>query len=174
MQMRKILFIGDSLIEFFDWQARFPGREVANLGKAGETVEGLFSRLPGIIRRYPSADLIFIMTGINNVAMEEFDFLDPYRKVLEGLAASYPHSRIFIHSLLPAVLPWIGNSSIQEVNRALKKVAEEKGTGYIDLYSRFVDEKGGPMKEYLLPDGVHLSDRGYAVWAEALEGIIEQ
>ena len=172
--MKKILFIGDSLIEFLDWSSKFPEHDIANLGISGETVAGLLSRLGGIIRKCPSADLIFIMTGINNVAMEDFDFLDSYLNVVEQLVSAYPQGRIFIHSLLPTLLPWVGNSSIQEVNRSLARIAEEKGTGYIDLYSRFVNEKGGPVKEYLLPDGVHLSDRGYAVWAEAIEGTIKQ
>jgi lysophospholipase L1-like esterase len=70
-----ILFLGHSLIEFFDWQKRFPAHTVRNLGVAGESVEGLLSRLDGIIKTYPEADLIFIMTGINNIAMEDFDFL---------------------------------------------------------------------------------------------------
>ncbi len=172
--MKTILFIGDSLIEFFDWSARFPGYDIANLGRAGETVEGLLSRLGGIIRRYPSPDLVFIMTGINNVAMEDLGFLDSCRKILEELSASYPQSGIFIHSLLPTLLPWVEDSSILEVNRSLARMAEEKGAGYIDLYREFIDEKGAPVTDYLLSDGVHLSGRGYVVWAETLEGIIEQ
>jgi len=37
--------MGDSLIEFFNWQERFPDREVFNYGIAGETAEGLLARL---------------------------------------------------------------------------------------------------------------------------------
>jgi len=72
------------------------------------------------------------------------------------------------------MLPWIDNSSIHEVNLSLARIADEKDVGFIDPYQRLVDEQGGPVKEYLLPDGVHLSDEGYAAWAKALKGIIEQ
>ncbi len=48
---RQFLFIGDSLIEFFNWQKRFQDDQVYNFGSAGETAEGLLSRLPNIIRR---------------------------------------------------------------------------------------------------------------------------
>jgi len=172
--VKTVLFIGDSLIEFFDWKSRFPGYDIANLGRAGETVEELLSRIGGTVRQHPSADLIFIMTGINNVAMEDVHFFGTYRTVLEELMTSYPGAGIYVHSLLPTMLPWIANSSVKEVNRSLKTIAEEKGVGYLDLYRRFVDGEGGTVKEYLLPDGVHLSDRGYAVWAESLRGIIGQ
>jgi lysophospholipase L1-like esterase len=171
--MKKILFIGDSLVEFFDWNARFPGHDIANLGRAGETVEGLLSRLGGMIRKHSSFDLVFIMTGINNAAMEDFGFLGSYRKVIEQLIAAYPGST-FIHSLLPTLLPWISNESIEEVNRSLAAMAAEKKVEFIALYQLFIDGKGEPVKEYLLPDGVHLSDRGYAVWAAVLEGIIKK
>ncbi|HDH01537.1 MAG TPA: GDSL family lipase, partial [Nitrospirae bacterium] len=55
MHTKDILFLGHSLIEFFDWQTRFPDHRVASLGVAGETVEGLLSRLDGIIKEYPYA-----------------------------------------------------------------------------------------------------------------------
>ena len=72
---RQFLFIGDSLIEFFSWQKRFPAEHVYNFGSAGETAEGLLSRLPGIIARTESPDLVMIMTGTNNIAMEDYGFL---------------------------------------------------------------------------------------------------
>jgi lysophospholipase L1-like esterase len=168
----EILFLGDSLIEFFDWQERFPGHGIANLGVAGEPVEGLSSRLDGIIRKYPSADLIFIMTGINNVAMEDLDILDTYRGILGKLKTAYPETGIYVNSLLPALVEFISDDSIQRINNSLKKLAGKSGGAYLNVYSLFVDEKGQPRKDYLLDDGVHLSDRGYAVWSRALENII--
>ncbi len=38
--MQKILFTGDSLIEYFEWAARFPEHRIHNMGWSGETVEG--------------------------------------------------------------------------------------------------------------------------------------
>jgi lysophospholipase L1-like esterase len=172
--MKEILFIGDSLIEFFDWQSRFPQHTILNLGRAGETVEGLLARVDNIIREYPSPDLVFIMTGINNVAMEDLDFLDSYRTIMERLSSAYPQARIISHSLLPTLLPWISDGSIQEMNRAIEKMARQTGIGFMDIYTRFVDREGKVVKDYLSPDGVHLSHKGYTAWADALEGLINQ
>jgi lysophospholipase L1-like esterase len=172
--MKHILFIGDSLVEFFDWQKRFSGHTIANLGIAGETVEGLYSRIRKIIRKFPSPDLILIMTGINNVAMEDLGFLDSYRKVVEALSSAYPHTRIVLHTLLPTLLPWIPKETIREMNRLLHKIAQEMHTEVLDLHNRFVDPQGNPIKDYLLPDGVHLSEKGYARWAEVLTRIIDK
>jgi lysophospholipase L1-like esterase len=167
-----ILLLGDSLIEYFDWQGRFPGHMCANLGMAGESVVGLLSRLKRTIKRYPEADMVFIMTGINNVVMEDIEFLDPYRSILEKLSSAYPDARIFINSLLPAAVDFISNDSIMIVNSSLKALADETAAKFLDIYTLFTDRNGKPIKEYLLEDGVHLSAHGYAVWAAALERII--
>ncbi len=174
MHSRNILFLGHSLIEFFDWQGRFPDHRVASLGKAGETVEGLLSRLEGIIREYPHADLIFIMTGTNNVAMEDHDFLDAYRKIMEKLSSAYPEAGIYVHSILPIMLEWITGEDIQRANRSIREMAEETGAGFIDIYPLFTDMEGKAVRDYFLEDGVHLSDKGYSVWTGVLESIVNR
>lgn len=174
MDSKRILFIGDSLTEFFDWQTRFPDHEVVNLGVAGETVEGLLFRAGEIIVRFSSPDLIFLMTGINNIAMEDLDFLDSYGKIVERLSAAYPGAHLFVQSILPVLLPWIGDESVPAVNRSLKELADEKGAEYLDVYRFFVGADGRAVKEYLLPDGVHLSDKGYTVWAKAVESLVDE
>jgi len=169
-----ILFIGHSLIEFFDWQHRFPAHRTANLGVAGETVEGLLSRIERVIERHAKADLIFMMTGLNNVAMEDFEFFDSYRNILGRLSAAYPGERIYVNSLLPVMVEFISDDSIREVNRELESLAGDEGVEFLDIYRLFIDGTGRAVKDYLLDDGVHLSDKGYVVWSRALEGIINQ
>jgi len=168
-----ILFLGDSLIEYFDWQERFPDHRVANLGMAGESVQGLLSRVVKVKEVCPAADLILIMTGINNVAMGDLEFFDFYKIILDKLSSFYPDASIFLHSLLPTDVHFISESTIQRVNRSLEILAHDSGVKYMDIYSRFIDTKGSPVKEYLLDDGVHLSRAGYNVWANAVEKLIE-
>ncbi len=169
-----ILLIGDSLVEYFDWQERFPDHNIVNLGVAGESVEGLLSRTAHIKDNCPEADIIFIMSGINNVAMGDLDFAGPYRIILEKLAGFYPDAGIYVHSLLPVRVDFISDDSIRSINSILRTMAHETGAAYLDIYSRFVDTQGRPIREYLMDDGVHLSAQGYIVWSNLLEGIIEQ
>jgi lysophospholipase L1-like esterase len=165
-----ILFIGDSLIEYFDWGRRFPGHRAANLGVSGETAELLLERLPRIASAHPAAGKVFLMTGINNVAMEEgASFLKAYREVLAHLGDAYPDARIYANSLLPTMLPWVRPRTIEEVNASLKSLAEEAGAVYLDVHRVFME---GNLIRLLSPDGVHLSEKGYEVWAGVLEKII--
>ena len=170
-----ILFICHSLIEFFDWQGRFPDHKVANLGVAGETVEGLLARIDRTIKKHPSADLIFLVTGLNNIAMEDFKFFDSYKKIIEKLSCAYPNARIFVNSVLPTlILEFIPDKWIQDVNISLKKLARDVGVEFLDIYRHFIDGQGKAIKDLFLDDGVHLSERGYGVWTNTIEGIINQ
>ncbi len=164
-----ILFVGHSLIEFFDWQERFPEHRVINLGIAGESVKGLLSRTERIIKEFPSAEMIFIMTGLNDVAIEDLDFLNAYQEIIERLKRAYPKTEIYIHSLLPTLLEFIPDKVIRDVNSSIKKLAESTRVEYIDIYDLFVDKRGEPIKGYLLDDGVHLSNKGYSVWSRVIE-----
>lgn len=167
---RDILFIGDSLMEYYAWEKRFPGHRAWNLGVSGETVEGLLRRLPRITGESPRADLIFIMTGINNVAMEDRGFLGAYREVITTLAAVYPGAHVYVNSLLPTLLPFVSRHLIISVNEELRKLAEETGAVYLDIHRAFM---GGNLRKLLAPDGVHLSDKGYELWSHIIEGIVQ-
>ena len=167
----QFLFIGDSLIEFFDWQERFPDREVFNYGSAGETAEGLLGRLPNIINRVQSPDLVMIMTGINNVAMEDYGFLHTYEKIVARLKEAYGQTTIAMVSLLPVDLFFLGDA-IPRVNERLKDIAQNNSILYLDMYPLFLDENSRTIASYFEADGVHLSTYGYEVWSRALENTI--
>lgn len=167
--MQRIFFLGHSLIEFFDWQARFPEHEVHNLGRAGETTEGLLSRTKEIIRSLAGPDFIFIMTGINDIAMEDFDFVLPLGAIIGLLKGAYPNSRIVLMNILPVRLEWIPEASLRRANEALRSLAEDTGIGHLDIHGAFVREGAGGC---LLPDGVHLNEKGYALWSGLIGGML--
>lgn len=168
-QEKDIVLIGDSLTEYFDWQRRFPGHRVLNLGIAGEPVEGLLGRMSEIRTAVMRADLIFVMTGINNIAMADYDVIPRYEKVLNTLLSDFAGAEIVAESVLPVLLPWLDNAIIEKINSDLKKTARRLKVRYMDVYFFFVDAGGNPVREYLSDDGVHLSDRGYEVWSGAME-----
>ena len=167
--MKEIIFIGDSLIEWFDWDQRFPEQKVHNLGISGETVEMLLDRLPYVIEKHPRAEMIFLMTGINNVAMEDTDIMGHYKKIIKELSMGYPEAELHLTGLLPTLLPWIKDKTIDQINALIAELAGSAQICYDDINTLFKKEG---LKECLSEDGIHISAHGYKVWSDALEPII--
>lgn len=173
--MRKhLVFIGDSLTEWFDWQRRFPDYQAANLGVSGETVQGLLARRGRIRSQIAEPDFIFLMTGINNIANEQYDIARPYREIVRNLTTWYKRSMMIVQSILPVDLTWIDSNIIRNTNRELEQIAQEYEAEYLDVYAGFVDNEGNPKTGYLQDDGVHLSSKGYEVWANEVERFLRQ
>lgn len=169
-----IAFIGDSLTEYFDWQERFPDHLVLNLGISGEPVEGLLGRIDSICSSLGDPDVIFFMTGINNIAMEDYEFVGSYRNIIRKIAACFPGARIVIQSILPVILSWISPAKISEVNHSLEKTAERCGADYLDIHSSFLKSDGSPQSSFLLDDGVHLSSQGYRIWSDIIDAYLNR
>ena len=169
---KSLVFIGDSLTQWGDWERRLPGYQVTNLGISGETVEGLLARRERIRAQIYNPDFIFLMTGINNIASELYDIIPPYREIVRNLTTWYKQATVVVQSLLPVDSNWVSDAVIQDTNRQLKEIACEFNTEYLDVYKLFVDAKGISRNGYLSDDGVHLAEKGYDAWAREVERFI--
>lgn len=167
--MKNLVFIGDSLTELYDWQKRFPEYRITNLGISGEPVESLLDRRDRIRASIYEPDFIFLMTGINNMAIEQYDITSPYREIVRNLSTWYKKSIVVVQSILPVTLEWISNNAIRDTNLHLEQIAREFSAEYLDIYNLFIDSKGNPKNEYFQDDGVHLTCKGYDVWANEVE-----
>jgi lysophospholipase L1-like esterase len=163
--VQKILFIGDSLIAYCDWQNHFPGFSCVNLGLPGETVAGCRGQVPQVVDRHPKADLIVLMIGTNNLVMSQFDFLAEYSQLVADLHGSYPEATIAICSLLPLELPWLAPSAVERLNDPLKELANQDWGVYLDICESF---KARETSSCFVEDGVHLSAEGYRRWLAVL------
>ncbi|MBI5632513.1 MAG: GDSL family lipase [Nitrospirae bacterium] len=169
---KRLLFLGDSLIEYFDWSERFPEQEVCNFGIAGETVEGLYSRLRGVFKGVKSPDFVFIMSGINSMAMGDEGIADTYRNIVREIRQAYPSAKVIVQSLLPVLFPYISNEDIRHMNASLRQMAADEKVLYLDIHAKFLDEEGRPVAAYLMDDGVHVSGEGYRVWSDEVGKLI--
>lgn len=164
-----LVFVGDSLTEWYDWGGRFPSYDVTNLGISGETVEELLERRSLIRARAGTPDRVFLMSGINNILQERYQITAPYREIVRNFATWWRKATVVVQSLLPVEYPWISNDLIRDINRQLREIAREESASYLDVHAAFVDPAGSVKRGLLSDDGVHLSGNGYTTWSNAVE-----
>lgn len=169
---KHLVFIGDSLTEWFDWQMRFPKYSVLNLGISGETVEELLNRQESIYEIAKTPDVIFLMTGINNIANGQYNIFGPYQEIVRNLTTRYTSAMVVVQSVLPVDPSWVEPGVIRDINRRLEKIARDFGAKYLDVYSNFVTSGDKLRSELFSEDGVHLSPKGYEVWSKAVEDFL--
>jgi lysophospholipase L1-like esterase len=161
MATPRLLFLGDSLIDFGNWPQRLPQYDVISRGMPGEHAEGLLWRLPE--RTAIDPDLCILMTGTNNLLFGDTEFPITIEQIITEIRRSFQELPVLVTSLLPYRIPGI-ESAVESVNEELLEIARRNSSDYFDLYSPF-SQTSGELFEY---DGVHLSEAGYLLWAEVL------
>ncbi len=170
-----IVFLGDSLVDWFPVERYFPQAPVINRGIAGERVgDRLRPHLRGRLD-WSVADLkpraVFLMCGVNDLMWPDVataDVEEGYRMLLADLRKAAPGARVYVHALLPTRGEYARhNARIREFNPRLKKIAEEFACSYLDFHAEFCDA-AGELDPAFTTDGLHLSEAGHARWAKLL------
>ncbi|WP_416877118.1 GDSL-type esterase/lipase family protein [Litorimonas sp.] len=162
------LLAGDSITQGWRDYGFLDGK-VLNHGIGWDTAVGLQARLPEVLRHKP--DKMFILIGTNDIGYNHTSqqVAGPVKSFIERVSTELPETEIYIQSILPreqGAMPMV-----VEYNKALRKVATETGAEYLDLAPAFETEDG-TLKEELSPDGLHLNEKGYKIWADILNPII--
>ena len=167
-----IFLVGDSLTDQGNWTQLLNQNKIKNRGIRGDTTIGVLNRLDDIINPQPKK--IFIMIGINDLWNEDRSveqILVNYQKILTSFQEKTPQTQVYIQSLLPInnrdYPIKIDNEEIMEMNQKLEALANQFNYQYLPIYPQFVDESN-QLKTTYTNDGVHLTNEGYRVWANAI------
>ncbi|MEN8199646.1 MAG: GDSL-type esterase/lipase family protein [Thermodesulfobacteriota bacterium] len=161
MTQETFLFLGDSLVADFDWQARMHHFTVLNYGMAGDTTQGLLNRIPAITEEVQNPGLILLMIGTNNLIIEDYSFVATLHKIIVELTSRYPAAEVITNSLLPCHLPWLKMDSLKRLNTDIEAITLQSGCCYLDMFSKFE-----PTSEFFQNDGIHLTPKAYDLWAK--------
>ncbi len=163
MKQGRLLFLGDSLLTDFDWQERLTHFAVLNFGIAGETAQGLLNRLPSIHEQVVDPQIIWIMTGTNNLLLEDYNFSETIQQIVVSLSHWYPMAEIIINSLIPLQIPWLDKDEMQRINKAMEALSLQSGCCFLDMFAKFSADVG-----LFRADGIHFTEKGYKLWARSI------
>jgi lysophospholipase L1-like esterase len=160
-----LLMIGDSLVEWGDWNTLLPDLRIINRGVAGEHTEELSARLVREIDSIQEPDHILIMSGTNNLLMGSPYFPAILTGMLPRLKSLCPKSVITLNSIMPMRFKGLAEEAVTAINLELRDIAERNNCRFLDMVKPFTEQCLPITKPCFLNDGVHLATRGYQVWA---------
>lgn len=95
--------------------------------------------------------------------------------ICERIKAKSPETKIILMAVFPrGFSPKDGfRPKIAALNALLEPFAKEKGLIYLDIGPKMLDAEGNLPKD-IMGDGVHPTEKGYAIWAAALKEVLEK
>ena len=111
------------------------------------------------------------MIGTNNFGDDSAeDIAAGIAAVVEKLRARLPQSKVLLLGVFPRGIRSNDplRTKMASVNNRIKNLADRKTIYYLDINDKLLRPDGSQDRE-LMPDLVHLSPKGYAIWADAIE-----
>jgi beta-glucosidase len=176
-----LLLLGDSITE--GWRgtgkgildSHFPRLTVANFGIAGDRTENVLWRLRhGELGGKFKPKVVMLMIGGNN-AEDSTDSVEDIAKGVEMVVAEIrklsPDSKVLLLGIFPRdEKPSVVRRQLQQVNKLIASLDDGKRVKFLDISGRFLARQ--TLREELMPDFLHPSEKGYEVWAEAVKGTL--
>ncbi|MEI7447641.1 MAG: GDSL-type esterase/lipase family protein [Burkholderiales bacterium] len=162
-----VVMLGDSLTAGGEWREWLAGADAINRGIDGDRTDDALARLDTVTAARPRA--VFLMLGTNDLASgRPIDaVVGDYRRLVSALRAE--GAAVFVQSTLDCATAVCGDrvDAIRRLNEALRALAAETGSTWIDLNATMSTPEGGLRPEHTW-DGTHLTASGYAAWRAAL------
>ena len=175
-----LLFIGDSITQGWEgsgkgtWEKYYANRKALNLGISGDRTEHVIWRLDnGNLRNQKKAKAAVVMIGTNNtghIMQDPTEVRDGVERIVSTLRARCPQAKILLLGVFPrGVKPGDAKRKNNlEINKLISKFHNGKRIHYLDISDRFLTAEGILTKE-VMPDALHPKQKGYEIWAEAIE-----
>jgi lysophospholipase L1-like esterase len=168
-----VVMLGDSLTQWAEWWELLH-RPTANRGVADDTVALVQRRVSGVVALQPK--VLCLMIGINDLlaGSAPSDMAARHAALVASIKAQLPNTRVIVQALLPVRETYlkgqdeqVSNATVKRANALLAAAARTAGTEWVDVGVKLIDASGELAAENT-SDGVHLSARGYRIWADGL------
>jgi lysophospholipase L1-like esterase len=173
-----LLFIGDSITEGWEgagkdvWAKAYGKRNAVNLGIGGDRTQHVLWRLEhgNIDGISPKAAVLMIGTNNSNGKDHTAEQIAEGIKAIVGtLREKLPKTKVLILAIFPrGEKPNAQREKNAKASELAGKLADDKNVFYLDIGPKFLQEDGS-LSTDIMPDKLHLSPRGYQIWADAIE-----
>ena len=164
------VFLGDSLTDGYDVKSYYPEYTVLNRGIGGDTTIWLEKRLD--VSLYSVKTKVAIMLiGANNMET----MFENYQRILQSFKENVPKTKIILLSLTSMGREWGKKNQLAAYNNVkIKKLAEQYGFEFVDLYSALLNLEDGEIFDEYTTDGGHLTPKGYEVLTNCIKPVLQK
>ncbi|AMV27246.1 GDSL-like Lipase/Acylhydrolase [Gemmata sp. SH-PL17] len=174
-----VAFLGDSITQGWGgdgasvWKKRFAPLNAANYGIGGDTTREVLYRLNDGVLDGIKPKAVVLMIGTNNFGLPGDSVADTVKgvtAVVTSVRKKAPDAKILLLGIFPRdkAAGTAFRKKITEANEAISKLGDGKSVVYLDIGKKFLTDDG-TLSADIMPDALHLSEKGYGIWADAIE-----
>ncbi len=175
----ELLFIGDSITQGWEgggakdvWAKYYAKRKAVNLGIGGDRTQHVLWRLINAPLDGVKPKAAVVMIGTNNSNAEDNtpgQIVDGITAIIAKLRERLPNTKIILLGIFPRSENFTAQrGKLTQINQVLAKLDDGKNVHYLDIGHRFLTSDGVLLAD-IMPDYLHLSPKGYQMWADAIE-----
>lgn len=172
-----LIFIGDSITHHWEdkgsevWQQFYGGRNAVNMGFRGDRTQHVLWRLDNGEVDGISPKVAVLLIGTNNHPPRNTteEISDGIIAVCAKLRKKLPETKLLLLAIFPrSPRPCEMRDQLSLANKTVATIADGKMIHYLDIGDKFLEPDKSISKE-IMPDYLHLTPKGYKIWALAIE-----
>jgi lysophospholipase L1-like esterase len=180
-----LLFLGDSITNQWReqgkpvWDQHFAPLAAANFGINGDQTQNVLWRVQNGELDGIQPKLIVLLIGTNNTAKSRHspeDIAAGVSAVLKAIKAKCPKAKVLLLAIFPTKIDpeSFYRRNNDQANALLAKLDDGgKTVRFMDLNAKLM-ERDRTISHEIFPDLLHLSEKGYTIWAEAIIGTVKE
>lgn len=172
--MIDVVFLGDSITDGWRgkkaWKDSIAPLKALNLGIGGDRTQHVLWRIQHDELQGYKPKAFVIMIGTNNMGGDSAENIAAgVKAIVEEIQKQHPEGKILLLGIFPRSPKPTDTirDKVKKTNEILAKL-DGKNVKYLDIGGKFLEPDGSLSKE-IMPDFLHLSEKGYAIWAEAID-----
>ena len=180
-----LLFLGDSITDFWSsggkavWKERYGKMKPANFGISGDRTQHVLWRIENGELEGISPKVVVFMLGTNNTNGTADQILAGDTKIVREIHEKLPGTKVLLLGIFPrgADLTKKDVKGVRDklklVNVGLAKLDDGNKTRYLDIGDKFLAADGSIPSD-VMPDGTHPSAKGYQIWADSMQPLLDE
>jgi lysophospholipase L1-like esterase len=182
----EVLFLGDSITDAWRnkgdkggkevWEKVFAPLKAANFGIGGDQTQHVLWRIERGEMQGIQPKVVVVMIGTNNLrGNSDKEITAGIKAVVRAVHDKSPTTKVLLLGIFPrgATAEDKRRDRIVAINKEIAKLDDGKKVRYLDIGQKFLGENGTLSKE-IMWDALHLTTRGYEIWAEAITPTLKE